>query len=786
MTGPAFTRPLARAVRACGLALALAACVNAPARADRATDQVGLAANGRFDELERQLEAQAAQGPLSTPDLHMLCYAQSRIKRYARLLSCLDRLERQLKTGDPGTRLFALDDATPSIGIMRTEALVELGQYKAAVDEGLRTLSWLEKDGSEDLDIVAATLSAVSVAHTLLGEHAKGQHYALLLDRLRISFLSPYANAKAMALARARMALKDYPGVLAALAADKTFTLNIFLDRVVTGSYFTGTNNWAWVELPRAYMLTKALIETGRAQEARPTLERLLALPQTRNNGELYWMLLDERARLAVLDKNPALALASLREAIDTVEQQRASINTEASKIGFVGDKEGLYARAIALALALKEETLAYELMERAKSRALVDLLAGREAGVQAALQSRDLQAGSALQDWRRAHEEAAVQLPLEAGSEAGAVGRARAGAVGQTAQLKKQHPALASLVSVDALPLDEVRAHLAPNETLVEYHLHGGQLVIMAATRDKVASALRPSAGLEQEVNLLREAIMARQDAGPLARALYGRLLAPVAELTAGRDLVVVPAGILHYLPFAALHDGKDSLLAAHGLRFLPSATVQKYLPRGDGARRTPPHGMLVLGNPDLGNPELDLPAAQKEAELLGRLVPGSTVLLRLEASESRLRALAGSHRYLHLAAHGQFRSANPLASRLALAPGGEHDGSLSVSEIYGLRLDADLVTLSACETGLGRKVNGDDLVGMTRGFLYAGSSNIVASLWEVDDAATAELMQGFYRKLLAGQPKRTALREAQLELRTRFPDPLHWAAFTLTGTGE
>lgn len=782
MTRPGFTRTVGRAIRTCGLALALAACVNAPARADRATDQVGLAASGRFDELERQLEAQAAAGPLPTPDLHMLCYAQSRIKRYARLLSCLDRLEKQVRTGDPGTRLFALDDATPSIGIMRTEALVELGQYKAAIDEGLRTLDWLEKDGSEDLDIVAATLSAVSVAYTLSGEGARGQHYALLLDKLRISFLSPYANAKAMALARARMALRDYPGVLAALAADKTFTLNIFLDKLVTGSYFTGTNNWAWVELPRAYMLTKALIETGRAQEARPTLERLLLLPQTRNNGELYWMLLDERAKLAVLDKNPALALASLREAIDTVEQQRASINTEASKIGFVGDKEGLYARAIALALALNEEALAYELMERAKSRALVDLLAGREAGVQAALQLRDPQAGSALQDWRRAVDDAAVQLPVE-GLDAGASGRARATAAGQTAQLKKQHPALASLVSVDALPLSEVRAHLAPNEALVEYHLHGDQLVIMAATRDRVASALRPSAGLEQEVNLLREAIMARQDAGATARALYQRLLAPVAELIEGRDLVVVPAGVLHYLPFAALHDGKDSLLAGHALRFLPSATVQKYLP---APRRAPPRGMLVLGNPDLGNPELDLPAAQKEAELLGRLVPDSTVLLRLDASESRLRSLAASHRYLHLAAHGQFRSNNPLASRLALAPGGQHDGNLSVSEIYGLRLDADLVTLSACETGLGRKVNGDDLVGMTRGFLYAGSSNIVASLWEVDDAATAELMQGFYRKLLAGQPKRTALREAQLELRARFPDPLHWAAFTLTGTGE
>lgn len=773
-------RTLRRAVRAGGLALALAACMNAPARADRTTDQVGLAAAGRFDELERQLEAQAAAGPLSTPDLHMLCYAQSRIKRYARLLSCLERLQAQLGKGSRHTRLFALEDATPSIGIMRTEALVELGQYKAAVEEGRRTLDWLEKDGSDDLDMVANTLSAVAVAHTLSGERDKGLHFVRLLEGLRISFLSEHANAKSMALARARMALGDYPGVLAALAADKTFSFNVFMDRLATGSYFTGVNNWAWVELPRAYMQAKALAETGRAQEARPVIERLLALPQTRHNGELYWMLLDERAKLAAADGNPALALASLREAIDTVEQQRASINTEASKIGFVGDKEGLYARAIALALAQGEQALAYELMERAKSRALVDLLAGRAAGGEPALRARDPGADQALLAYRRASEEAAVQLPLEAGA---APNRARAAAAAQAAQLKKQDPALASLVSVDALPLSEVRGHLKPRETLVEYHLHGEQLVIMAVTADKVASAVQPAAGLEGQVRRLREAIVAREDTTSLAGALYARLLAPVAALVEGRDLVLVPAGILHYLPFAALHDGKDRLLAAHGLRFLPSASVQKYLP---APRRTPLQRMLVLGNPDLGDPSLDLPSAQQEAELLGRLVPDSTVLLRAQASESRLRELAGGHRYLHLAAHGQFRSANPLASRLALAADAANDGNLSVADIYGLRLDADLVTLSACETGLHRAMNGDDLIGMTRGFLYAGSSNIVASLWEVDDAATAELMQAFYRALLAGEPKRAALRQAQLALRARFPDPLHWAAFYLTGDGE
>ncbi|WP_020651786.1 CHAT domain-containing protein [Massilia niastensis] len=767
-------RRLRRHARLLGVVLALGAC--APAWADRSTDQVGLAAAGRFDELERQLESQAARGPLDTRDRHALCYTYSRIKRYAKLLDCLDQLQAGLAGGDRSTRLFALEDATPAVGIMRAEALVELGQYANAVREAERTLAWLQDDGSDDLDMVANALAILSVAHTLGGDRDAGLAAAQRIEALRIGFLSAHAGAKAMALARARMALRDYPGVLAALAADKTFALNVFLDRLATGSYFTGVNNWVWVELPRAYMLTKALIETGRAQEARATLERLLALPQTRHNGELYWMLLDERARLAAADQDPRVALASLREAIDTVEQQRASIHTEASKIGFVGDKESLYARAIATALALGEQAQAYELMERAKSRALVDLLAARGA---AALQAHDPAARLALQEFRHALDDASVQLPLEAGA---APERARS-AAGHAALLKKAHPALASLVSVDTLPLAGVRSHLDARETLVEYHWHGQQLVVMAVTRDALAAAVAPSDGLEQQVRLLREAIIARQDTRELAGALYRRLLAPVAGLVAGRDLVIVPAGILHYLPFGVLHDGADTLLARHGLRFLPSASVQKYLPP---ARRTPPRQMLVLGNPDLGNAELDLPNAQQEADLIARLVPDSTVLLREQASETRFRELSGRHRYLHLAAHGQFRSANPLASRLALASDGRHDGTLTVSEIYGLRLDADLVTLSACETGLNKSTNGDDLIGMTRGFLYAGSSNIVASLWEVDDAATAELMQQFYRNLLAGQSKRAALREAQLALRARRPDPLHWAAFYLTGNGE
>jgi CHAT domain-containing protein len=138
-----------------------------------------------------------------------------------------------------------------------------------------------------------------------------------------------------------------------------------------------------------------------------------------------------------------------------------------------------------------------------------------------------------------------------------------------------------------------------------------------------------------------------------------------------------------------------------------------------------------------------------------------------------------------LHFASHGKFRSDEPLGSGLLLAKDADNDGLLTVGELYSMQLDADLVTLSACETGLGKVANGDDVVGLTRGFLFAGSRSIVASLWSVDDRATATLMKAFYDNL-ATHPKREALRRAQASARQEFPHPFFWAAFQLTGRGD
>jgi len=167
-----------------------------------------------------------------------------------------------------------------------------------------------------------------------------------------------------------------------------------------------------------------------------------------------------------------------------------------------------------------------------------------------------------------------------------------------------------------------------------------------------------------------------------------------------------------------------------------------------------------------------------------IAKKIADAKVLVRGKATESAVKQYGAGFRYLHLASHGIFDPKNPLTSALLLSKDSANDGALTVGELYDLRLNADLVTLSACETALGKVANGDDVVGFTRGFLYAGASSIVSSLWKVHDEATSLLMQEFYSRLQSTN-KRDALRQAQLKLKAgQYSHPSYWAAFQLTGS--
>ena len=760
-------------------------------------------AAGRFGEMAALLEPRIgtlAQG--SSEQLVRLCFAYSKIKSYRKLDACLDELQKKLAAGDrsggkygswwakptwfvtsrmPSGLMFGTKDwdIAPYPHIMRAEAALDLGDYPRALAEAELARAKLTSNQTQGNYFQIDVLGLLAMAHALNDQPQQARQHIDALARLDIaSFGTSSAEIYLRTtLARALFAVKDFAKALEVISLDRTSGLRAM------ASAFAGQQGgeslWRWEELPRDYMRHKSELELGRLREAKAGFDRLLAQPQIAEHSGLHWMLLHERGRIAEREGDAAAAIRHFRNAVDAVEQLRATINTEASRIGYVADKQALYADLVRLLVAAGDATAAFDYVERAKARALVDLLASRQDF--AARDADAAQVARLLAQLDAADTAAQLQAELPPAAQG-----TRSRNLAATRQALRQASAeLASLVAVSPAPTGELRALLGPDEVLVEYYYQQQDFYAFVLDRERVRALRLDGAGLEREVQALRDAMddPASDKWQAPARALYRRLWSPLAAATKAPNVIFVAHGALHYLPFAALQDADGKfLLDQVGLRYLPNASVLKFL-RPLAAHA--PRPMLVLGNPDLGDPRLDLRHAESEARAVAGLFPGSRLLVRREASLTNFLNAAGQVSRLHFATHGKFQSDNPLSSGLYLAKDETHDGLLSVATLYSLRLDLDLVTLSACETGLGKVSTGDDVVGLNRGFLYAGSRSIVASLWSVDDEATAALMKNFYLKL-ATRSKRDALRQAQIETRQSFPHPFFWAAFLLTGQAE
>ena len=316
--------------------------------------------------------------------------------------------------------------------------------------------------------------------------------------------------------------------------------------------------------------------------------------------------------------------------------------------------------------------------------------------------------------------------------------------------------------------------------------------------------------------------------DAAALGKMLLGDLAPRLQNEWRGKRLAIVASGSLEYLPFGALRvPGRNGPLnAQHEIVKIPSASVLAVLRREAASRPTAVRQLAVVADPvfEAGDPrvasttrsatrtpdptepsaEMDesrylraglsrLPFSREEANAIAALVDPKLVLKAVDFSANRAAVLRGAlagHRIVHFATHGVLDSERPALSGLVLSlvdeRGRRQNGFLRLHDIYNLRLDADLVVLSACQTALGKDIKGEGLIGLTRAFMYAGAPRVVASLWEVNDLATAELMKRFYRGLL--QQKLTpaaALRAAQIDLAKdpRWASPYYWAGFVYQG---
>ena len=541
--------------------------------------------------------------------------------------------------------------------------------------------------------------------------------------------------------------------------------------------------------------------ESGRAlkslQAARRTLDGMAA-PWLERRIETCL------GRIHEMLGNRALAIEHYGSAASQIEQLTAGLAAEEHRTAFVADKLAPYEALVTL-YAAEDPAAAFQWAEQAKSRALVDLLA---AGIRPRLRIQD------EMDSRRAERLQALREELNwlytrltRGAAPGEAGTPAAGSetwakiqererevTSLWRDLQGRHAEQLSLIRVAPLTPADVSSNLPEGTALVEYFIARGQVTVFLITRDEVRAypAVAALADLQPYFENLAFQFSKFQY-GPayyqrhrtaflggtqeILDQLGQKLLAPFWPELSGLDaLIIIPHGPLHALPFQALRSGGHYLIENYAISYAPSAAVLKFCWEKLSLSETgqPFTGSALL----VGVPDERAAHVGDEIRALKSLLPDATVLLDGQATLQQVCQSARSCGILHLAAHGLFRPEAPLLSSIRLA-----DRWLAVQDVYDLELRASLVTLSACETGLGRDAGGDDLMGLVRGFLYAGANSLLVSLWTVDDESMTRLVVDFYTHWLAGKPKALALRQAQLDMLEKYEHPFYWAPLVLVG---
>jgi CHAT domain-containing protein/Flp pilus assembly protein TadD len=583
----------------------------------------------------------------------------------------------------------------------------------------------------------------------------------------------------------------------------------------------------------------RALILAGRAREALPVLQEVLARRQAVRDrpGEAETLY-----ALAVADRSLGLAAearAHAEEALKLVEDLRIGFASPDLRASFLATRRRVFSLLVEILMDQGHDREAFAVSERGRARSLLDALRATPtrsmAPVELLARRRSLlrQRGDKIdQRWKQSGDKAAA-LERE-------IDKISSDIDGVEAEIRRQDPRLAVPSTPPAVGPEEISRELKPGTMLLEYSLGEERSFLWAIDTQGLHSFVLPA---QKKIEALArqaykelsavEAKMERRDrpAEELSRRLLGPIWNGAVHL---KRLVIVPDASLQLVPFAALPvpnpghgwnaPGIGKPLLEHlEVVYVPSATtlavqrqrLQRRQPaskwaavfadpvfaasdprlarrsagktmeteaalRGEGARGLP----LALE---------PLPATRREAEAIRRLAPAGKVRLDLGLDATRKAVLSGElrdYRILHFATHAVADLQSPELSGLVLsrvdAAGRPQEGFLGLSDIYELDLDADLVVLSGCRTALGKEVRGEGLMGLTRAFQYAGVPRVVASLWPVEDRATAELMTRFYREMwLDHQPPSAALRAAQQALRRdpRYRDSYLWAGFVLQG---
>jgi CHAT domain-containing protein/tetratricopeptide (TPR) repeat protein len=516
---------------------------------------------------------------------------------------------------------------------------------------------------------------------------------------------------------------------------------------------------------------------------------------------DLQWQVEYGLALALVDDGQKQSAVTALQNAIGHIESVRNRLREKRFRAGYIQDKHQVYIELVRLQLDLGKKNDAFLSAERLRAWSY-----NEQSGYQGMVtrtevqKSREFEMRAQIRQLQRMIEKENSQFQQERRQMA--LNTFSTELIAAETEYQSflddiESRKIDGTRSASPIDQDDVRRTLRPGEALIEYVVGADNVMTFLLTAEdlQASSILLSRANLRARLELLRD-LLSQVDNDRWkkpAMSLSQSLLEPLHKqgwLDGVKHLYLVPHGILNYLPFALLPlgSGEDQQLVIDRftLSYLPSASTLHNGTPGNQEIQS----MLVVAPARSGL----IHVSDESAAITELFQPHAVLLGGANATESAFKNVAGDYQYLHLATHGYFNKLNPLLSGLELEQDDNDDGLLEVHEILGLSLQSDLVTLSACATGLGSGFTteipaGDDFVGLTRAFLQAGSESVLATLWEVDDRSTVNFMKDFYRRLGrrtgVSNSKAVALANAQRELRasSEYGHPNYWAPFVLVG---
>lgn len=466
-------------------------------------------------------------------------------------------------------------------------------------------------------------------------------------------------------------------------------------------------------------------------------------------------------------------------KALELSKQVGHALIEDANRLAFSAKSARIFDTYIPVSLKLKGPSAGWEALEQSKAQALADLLRFGDIRPSTALPQDLRNRELALFEQIRAQQVGARAMP--GGQAASRTAKELLGRFSDLYdEIRQIDPEYAALRNSEISSVAQVNGYLAePEETImVQYAVLPDEVLLFVLGAEGAPVHVETTAvsqvDLESMVRGYRDCIAQpslstkeKADRERWRKTLSELLVDPVsAYVDEAASLVCVPNGSLHYLPIQSLYFGSAPLISHVPVSYAPSASALRFLAQ---SRKRDVEEFASVGV-----------EFEQEAHDVAEVF-GATAVVGENATRQRFRECLSGYRIVHFSGHGAFHAADPLSSGLQLS-----DGVITAREIMESKIDASLVTLSACESGINRMTDGDDIIGFARAFFHAGAASLIASLWRVEAETTRELMSAFYAELVRGASKRSALQYAQKQLLAIRDDPYYWAPFLLFGDWE